>query len=431
MRKWLWLASLLAILFSPLSHAAGKAILLDLSGAIGPASQDYIERGIAFAEKEKASLIIIQLNTPGGLETSMRGINAAIIASPIPILTYVAPAGARAASAGTFIMYASHINAMAPGTNIGAASPVDLLSSQTEKNKEASASEKKASNDASAYIRSLAQLRDRNADWAEQAVKSAASISANEAQKLKVTDMIADSYPELLNKIDGHAVTIKGKTEKLDTKNMTIENMQPDWRYQFLQFLTNPNIAYILMLIAIYGIFFELSNPGAVLPGVAGIIALLLVLYAFQLMPINYVGLLLILIGIGFMIFEVVVSSFGVIGIGGVIAFLIGSIMLFDVHDASYQLDWTLIFLMSAVTAIFFFIILTLAIRSYKKAIVSGREALIGAEGTVLSVMNEQIAVRVQGEIWDARSAHMLSEGQRVKVSKVNGLLLYVEPIKK
>jgi membrane-bound serine protease (ClpP class) len=430
MRKWTLFLSLLLLFLSSSVSAAGKAIVLDLTGPVSPATQDYIERGISYAENQHASLVIIQLNTPGGLDSSMRGINEAIIASSIPVLAYVYPSGARAASAGLFIMYASHLSAMTPGTNIGAASPVNLLGIK-ETSKSMSVEDKKVMNDTAAYIRSLAQLRGRNADWAELAVRQAASISALEAKQLNVIDEIADDYPQLLQKIDGRTVTIHGKQEKIDTKDMTLENMPQDWRYQFLAFITDPNIAYILMLIAMYGIFFELANPGMVLPGVAGVISLLLVLYAFQLMPINYAGLLLILFGVGFMIFEVYVSSFGVIGIGGIIAFIIGSIMLFDMHDANYHLSWTLIATMSIISIAFIFMMLSLAIKSHKRKIVTGQEGLIGSQGIVLSVMNEQIVVRVAGEIWEARSTKPLNSGDKIKVINVQGLTLFVEPIGK
>lgn len=423
---FLFFFSLFALLPLP-AYAAAKGIILEINGAIGPATQDYIERGIATAEKEHANIIIIELNTPGGLETSMRGINEDIIRSPIPIITYVAPAGARAASAGTFILYASHANAMAPGTNLGAASPISLTPSA---NKAKSTEEKKATNDAAAYIRSLAQLRGRNADWGELAVKKAASLPAQEAEHLKVVDMVADNYPQLLAKMDGRTTLVQGKLQKINSKNIQLEKLTPDWRYQFLAFLTNPNVAYILMLIAIYGLFFELSNPGLVLPGVAGIIALLLVLYAFQLMPINYVGLSLILIGIAFMLFEVYVSSFGVIGIGGIIAFTIGSVMLFDMHNPNYHLAWTLVSSMTIVTILFFFMVISLAVRSHKRAIVTGKEGLIGSEGIVLSVMNEQTVVRVLGEIWEAKSSITLDPGQKIKVINVHGLTLEVEPVR-
>lgn len=428
MRKWIWLISLLAILFPPVCLAADKALVLEINSPIGPAAQDFIVRGIQYAEAERASLIILQLNTPGGLETSMRGINAAILASPIPIVAYVAPTGARAASAGTFILYASHLAVMAPGTNIGAASPVTLEQSSDTSN-HMHAHEKKAMSDAAAYIRSLAQLRGRNVEWAEKAVTQAASLSAVEAKKINVINDIADNYADLLNKIDGKKVAVQGTLETIHSQHLQTQKIETDWRYDFLSFLTNPNIAYILMLIAIYGLFFELSNPGLVLPGVAGVIALLLALYAFQLMPVNYAGLTLILIGITFMTLEIYLSSYGIIGIGGMIAFVLGSIMLFDFHDQHFKLDWQLVASMSIITLAFFFLILTLALRSHKQRVKTGKEGLIGSEGIVLSVMNEQVIVRVAGEMWEARSPVMLNEGQIIRVKKVKGLLLIVEPI--
>jgi len=418
------------LLFSPLVFAAENAVVLNITGPIGPATQDYIQRGILHAEEEHAAVVIIDLDTPGGLDSSMRGINEAIITSTIPVITYVTPSGARAASAGVYIMYASHVAAMAPGTNIGAASPINLLGPNNNPNN-MSTEEKKVVNDAAAYIRSLAQLRGRNADWGELAVRQAASISAEEAQKMKVIDEIADNTQQLLQQVDGHTVLVNGIAHKLSTNSLTLENVPQDWRFQFLSFLTNPNVAYILMLIAIYGLFFELSNPGMVLPGVTGLIALVLMLYAFQLMPVNYTGLMLIIIGISFMLFEVFVSSFGVIGIGGVIAFMLGSIMLFDERSPTYHLAWQLILVMSIVSATFFFMVLGLAIKSHKKAIVTGREGLIGSEGIVLNIMNQTIVVRVLGEIWDARSSHDLVPGQKIKVVNIDGLMLTVAPDKK
>lgn len=430
MRKWICLAALLLTFFTSLAYAAEKALILNLNGPVSPAAQDYIQRGIAQAEENKDDAVIIQLDTPGGLETSMRGINAAIIASTVPVIAYVYPSGSRAASAGLFIVYASHIAAMAPGTNIGAASPVSLTSS-SETTKALSNQEKKAVNDASAYIRSLAQLRNRNVTWAEQAVRDASSITAEEAKNIKAIDIVAANYPQLLQQLDGRTVTINGMAHTLQTKNMQLQQVETDWRYKFLAFITNPNIAYILMLIAIYGIFFEFANPGMVLPGVVGIIALLLVLYAFQLLPINYAGLALILIGLGFMIFEIYASSFGVIGVGGIIAFIIGSVLLFDVRDAHYQLSWTLILTMCLITFSFFLIILTLVFRSHKKQIVSGPEALIGSEGVVVSVMNEQTIVRVMGELWEARAPQILNAGDPIKVVRVQGLKLDIVPLEK
>lgn len=433
MRKWTWLLSLLLVLFSTAPSAAGKALVLTIDGPISPATQDYIKRGLSKAANDKVDAVIINMNTPGGLETSMRGINRAIISSPIPVLTYVTPAGARAASAGTFILYASHIAAMAPGTNLGAASPVSIGGTDEKKDnsKQMSTMEKKSTNDAAAYIRSLAELRGRNIKWAESAVRNAASLSASEAVKQNVINFIADNHHDLLQKANGRKVMMLGAKQILNTKDLTTIDMPPDWRSEFLAFITNPNIAYLFMLAALYGLFFEFSNPGAVIPGVIGVIALLLALYAFQLMPVNYTGLLLVVVGIGFMITEFYIASFGVIGIGGIIAFAIGSVMLFDTRDANYQLAWSLIGAMSIISALFFFIIFNLAIRSHKMAIVSGKEALIDAQGVVLSVMNEQVVVRVAGEIWEAHSSQMLNEGDKVRVVSANGLHLEVERLNK
>ena len=417
---------LLVLLSTSLFAANNKAILLDIDGAIGPATQDYIKRGLLTAQRNHASAVILQINTPGGLESATRNINEAIIASPVPVIAYVAPAGARAASAGTFIMYASHIAAMAPGTNIGAASPIDLASIETTR--PARTAEKKMMSDATAYLQSLAELRDRNISFATQAVRNSASISADEAMRTKVINIVANNYPELLQKADGQKINLDGREAKvLTTKNMEIETITPDWRYRFLTFITNPNVAYLMMLLAIYGLFFELSNPGLVLPGVAGFISLLIVLYAFQLMPIDYVGLTLILVGIAFMIFEVFISSFGVLGIGGVIAFIIGSIMLFDTEDPHFMLALPLVLAMSILSSAFFLLVLNLAIRSHKRAIITGQEGLIGSHGTVLSVDNERLVVRVMGEIWDAKSTNTLKPGNKVRVTDVQGLVLTVE----
>ena len=431
MRKWTWLLSILLFLFTAPAFADGKAVLLEVNSAISPSVQDYITRGIAHAADTKAKVVIIQLNTPGGLETSMRGINAAIIASPVPVITYVSPSGARAASAGTFIMYASHFAIMAPGTNIGAASTVHLTPETKSDATKVDTHEKKAMNDAAAYIRSLAQLRGRNAEWGEQAVTKAVSVSAAEAKKLNVINDVATSIPQLLTQVNGKKALIGDQIKIVDTTNLQIESMPPDWRSKFLAFITDPNVAYLLMLAALYGLFFEFSNPGLILPGVAGVIALLLALYAFQLMPINYVGLALIVIGVGFMVLELYVTSYGAIGIGGIIAFIVGSIMLYDSNDPTFRVTSTLIFAMSTITAAFFFLIIYMVIRSHKKIVITGQEALIGSEGTVIETGEGKITIRLMGEIWSAESNSMLAPGQHVKVVKSEGLTLTVKPINK
>jgi len=426
-----WLASIFLAFFTVTSFAANKAVLLNIDGAIGPAVQDYITRGISKAATDGAKVVIIQINTPGGLETSMRGINEAIISSPIPVLGFVAPSGARAASAGTFIIYATNFAAMAPGTNIGAASPVRLTPEEKTDDKKMDAHEKKAVNDASAYIRSLAQLRGRNAQWAETAVTKAASISAEEALKLKVIDAVVKDAPALLAKADGKKTKLNGENATIASKDLVIEEAKPDWRNKFLAFITDPNIAYLLMLAAMYGLFFEISNPGLILPGVIGVIALLLMLYAFQLMPINYVGLALIVIGISFMIAEVYMPTFGVVGIGGIIAFVIGSIMLYDSNDPHFQVTRTLILLMSTITAAFIFLVLWLVIRAHQRKVVTGEEAMLGAQGIVISAESDQILVNVMGEVWTVKSDNKLSPGQRVTVVEAKGLTLKVQPIEK
>ncbi|MHB1947860.1 MAG: NfeD family protein [Gammaproteobacteria bacterium] len=415
---------------SSLAHAY-LAVQLDVVGAIGPATQDYIVRGLHYAEDHHAQIVIIRLDTPGGLDASMRGIDRAILASTVPVVTFVAPEGARAASAGTYILYASHIAAMAPGTNLGAASPVAIgdLSTPEENKKTPSTMENKVKNDASAYIRSLAQMHGRNAQWAENAVRQASSLSADEAMKNKVIDLTARDVPELLQKINGRTVTVNSTQEVIHSNPISVVTVKPDWRYQFLSIITDPSIAYILLLIGIYGLFFEFYNPGLVLPGVAGVICLIIALYAFQLLPINYAGFSLLLLGIVFMIIEVVVSSFGIIGIGGIIAFVLGSIFLFDTNQPGFSIAWQLILMMGLLSAAFFFTIIHLAIGSMRKKVVTGREEIIGKIGEVLAGNKQVCQVMVLGEIWNARSTHHLEAGEKVRVTNISGLMLTVERV--
>ena len=428
-------------LASTVPAAAERAVVLEIDGAIGPPVADYIARELGSARAVDARLIILRMNTPGGLDTSMRRIISAILASPVPVATYVAPNGARAASAGTYIAYASAIAAMAPGTNIGAATPVqfggnplfpsDQKSQKDEKKSGDSADTetRKIVNDATAYIRSLAAVSGRNADWAADAVRSAASLPAAEALSLHVIDVIADDVPDLLRKIDGREVTIAGKPARLATAGLEVETRPPDWQTELLMLVTNPNVAFILMLIGVYGLIFEFLSPGAVAPGLIGAISLLVALYALAFMPINYVGAALVLLGVALMIAEVHIGAFGALGVGGIAAFIIGAVMMFPAQVPGFSLSHGVV----AVTALGSAALLLLALAAVlrrRRPVVTGHESLIGAEGETVSWQNGEGRVRVKGEIWLARSDAALTAGSRVKIVGRDGLVLRVRDIR-
>ncbi len=422
--------------FSSLSQQ-NVAVLLDINGAIGPATQDYFHRGLQEAEHKQAQFVILRIDTPGGLDKSMREIIKDINASTIPIISYVAPEGARAASAGTYILYASHIAAMAPATNIGAATPVNLSGlfsgggnnpdQQASSKTDADIEQQKIFNDELAFIRGLAQLHGRNADWAEKAITQSASLSADEALKLGVIDMIAVNIPDLLIKLNNRTVIVNGENLTLHTNDIQLIQIQPDWTSHFLTIITDPSVAYILLLIGIYGLFFEFMNPGFVLPGVIGAICLLLALYAFQLLPISYAGLALIALGIIFMVAEAFMPTFGALGVGGIIAFAIGSVLLLGTRG-KFGIPWKLIITMTIINLLFIFVVVGFAFKSIMKKKVSGREALIGLIAVVKDDFNGQGWVRVESENWQASCAVPLLKGQHVKIKAVDGLLLLVEP---
>ena len=446
-----WPVILLMAIFWPawLAAAPAPVLVLTLNGAIGPATADYVHRGIEHARAQGAQLLVLQMDTPGGLDSSMRTIIKDILAAPMPVAALVAPGGARAASAGTYILYASHIAAMAPGTNLGAATPVSIGGASgggkdeergDDAKRESGKGEGKAGapsgdamtrksvHDASAYIRGLAQMHGRNVEWAERAVREAVSLSSAEALELKVIDLVAADVPQLLQRLDGRRLKVAGAEQVLATAGAVATAFEPDWRTRFLSVITDPSVAYILIMLGIYGILFELYNPGMVLPGVVGAICALLALYAFQLLPVNYAGLALILLGIAFMVAEAFVPAFGSLGIGGLIAFVIGSVILFDTDIPGFGIPFALIGGFAAASAAFLLLVVGVLLKAQRQPVVSGREELVGARGEVLEDFEREGWARVHSETWRVRAATPLKAGQRVRVAAIDGLVLDVVP---
>lgn len=450
---------LLALLALTAPLQAADVHLIALEGAIGPASSDHVTRHLEAAEIAGADLFVIRIDTPGGLDAAMRDIIKAILDSEVPVATWVAPNGSRAASAGTYILYASHVAAMAPATNLGAATPVSIGGSSPlpmpgseparqpapESGEEnaaadgdsgardavpppATAMERKVINDAVAYIRSLAELRGRNADWAEAAVRRAESLSATEAVERGVVDLIARDLDELLDAIDGREVELESGPVVLATAERTVTRIEPDWRSRFLALITDPNIAYILLMVGIYGLILEFYNPGLGIPGVTGVICLLVGAYALQMLPISFAGLGLILVGIGLMIAEAFSPSFGVFGIGGAVAFVVGSVLLLDTDLPAYQLSLPIIGAFAAASALISIGTVFLALRARDTEIVSGREAIVGGTAVALEDFEGTGRVRLEGEHWQARSDVPVRAGETLRVRALEGLVVEVEP---
>jgi len=447
--QWFLLLLTVIALFTPPRQAFAERtnsteyiLQLDIEGAVGPATSDYLVRHMNKASETGAKMILLRIDTPGGLDTSMREIIKKIVASPIPVIGYVAPDGARAASAGTYILYACHVAAMAPATNLGAATPVQIanIGSLTDHKKEdensASDSEKPTShtmkdkiiNDAVAYIRGLATLRGRNVEWAEKAVREAASLPAEEALKLKVIDIVASNNDQLLSQLEGYKVNVLGQDETLQTQGLPIVHIAPDWRSELLSVIANPNIAYIFLLIGMYGIIMEFAHPGAVVPGTVGTICLLLAMYSFQMLPINYAGIALIVLGVGLMIAEAVSPSFGILGIGGIGAFVFGSVILIDADAPGFGINPGLIGGFALSSAALLILALGVLLKARHNPVVSGREEMLGTIGEAMEDFVDNGSIRVHSEIWRAHTDQPLQKHDKVRVIAIEGLLLSVTP---
>ncbi|WP_213004150.1 NfeD family protein [Parahaliea maris] len=428
----------------------GAVWQVSITGAIGPATADHMIRSLATANTAGASLVLLQIDTPGGLDTAMRDMIKAVLASPIPVIGYVAPSGSRAASAGTYILYATHIAAMAPGTNLGAATPVQIGSPGVpslprgdapeespdgdaapgpEAHQPGTAMEHKIINDAVAYLRGLAELRGRNAEWAERAVREGASLTASAALEQGVIDLVSTSREELLATVHGRTVQLGDHSATLDTETATVYEHPMDWRSEFLAVITNPNIAYLLMLAGIYGLLIEFYNPGVGLPGVVGAVSLLLAMYAFQVLPISYAGLGLILLGIALMAAEAFAPSFGILGLGGIVAFVFGSIMLMDTQLPAYQIAMPMIVAITVFSAALLIFALGMLARSRRRALVSGAEHLLGQRAVVQRCQGDEVYVWLEGELWQANCNSALAVEDEVEVTALHGLTLEVRKL--
>jgi membrane-bound serine protease (ClpP class) len=412
----------LLLLFITPGAYAGDIYEIKVQGVINPPVAGFISEAIAEAEQREGGALLLLLDTPGGLDTSMRDIVKSIMEANIPVIVYVYPAGARAASAGSVILLASHVAAMAPGTNVGAAHPVSIGKEKVDKEMM-----DKIVNDAEAYVRSLAAKRGRNVEWAAKSVRESASVTAADALRMHVIDVVAPSVEALLKDIDGKVVETKKGRVVLSTGGKRTVELEMPFRYRFLSYISDPNVAYILMMIGFYGILFEIYSPGAIFPGVAGGISMILALYAFQTIPINLAGLFLIILGIIFFVLELKIVSHGVLGVAGIISIVIGSIMLIDLPHSIFAISWKTIAVVGALSGIFFFGVLSYAVKAQLSRVKTGREGLVGEEGTTQTELFHEGKVFLHGEIWNARSDEHIGKGVKILVTGVEGLLLTVK----
>ncbi len=440
------------------TNSSKRAMQLTLDGSVNPAIAHFLVQNIEEAAEQDYQLIIIKMNTPGGLDLAMRDIIRAILSSPIPVATYVYPPGSRAASAGTYILYASHVSAMAPATNLGAATPVSIggmpspeQPNQPEQDKKPTkdgesseksndqptqsapsnktAMEKKVINDAEAYLRSLADYHGRNIDWVRNAVREGESLSSNEALEIGVIDLIAENPQQLLSMIHQKSVRLPTGQAQIYTDGMIIDEVEIDWKTQLLSIISDPNIAYILLIVGIYGLIFEGYNPGTFIPGVIGAICLLLAFYALQIMPVNYVAAGLLVLGIALLVVEAFAPSFGILGVGGIIAFILGSFLLFNEPETGMAIAMPILIFVTIVSVILLSFVLSLAIRARNRPVVTGTEEMLSEVGVVEHDFEDKGWIKIHGEIWKARSSQPLKAGQQVKVVAVNDLDLDVTPI--
>ncbi len=393
-------------------------------GVINPVAAEYLHEAIAHAEQERAQFMVFQLDTPGGLDTSMRSMIKDITGAQLPIIVYVAPTGGRAASAGVFLTLAAHVSAMAPGTNIGAAHPVAMGGGEMDE-----VMKEKVENDAIAYIRSIAERRGRNVEWAENAVKKSVSATATQARELGVTDLIASDMDDLLRQLDGRELSLGEQTVTLQTEDAHTRNFPMSWRLETMKAISDPNIAYVLMTIGTIGLIAELYSPGAILPGVVGAISLILAFYSLQSLPVNYAGVLLFLLGIVMLILEVTVTSYGVLAIGGVTAMLLGSLFLFNQDFPYYQLSWSVMLPVIALAVGFTFLVVKFGVRALRRQTPTGSEGMIGRIGSAKTNLAPQGQIFVQGEIWEAVSSAPVTAGQPVQITQIDGLTVHVKPL--